>query len=93
MDDVNPELLSMNAKILLNLGRDEEAAGFFEKSLTLDPDRVSSWVLKGVSLANLERHPEALESFIQAIKLDPKDAGTWYYKGRSQIYLGHIDDG
>ena len=59
----------------------DEALGYFDKALELDPKDANACYNKGLALYNLERYDEALGYFDKALELDPKDANACYSTG------------
>lgn len=65
--------LILNGKNLLELNKFEEALGFFEQALLLEPSNADLWNLKGVTLRSLGRYDEAIECFNKSLEIEPRD--------------------
>jgi len=58
---------------LLEDGKFNDALGFFEQALLLNPDDPDLWNHKGITLRSLGRYEEAMECFNKSLKIDPRD--------------------
>lgn len=88
--EVDPDsYLAFNGlgEALLYLGKDDEAAPAFEKSIALRPN-YSAYSNMAVALFRLRRFHESVRSYREALKLDPSDYQTWGNMGDSQYYGG-----
>ena len=52
--------------------RDEEALGFYDKALKINPNYASAYNNKGWSLSNLGKDEEAIIEYDKALKINPK---------------------
>jgi tetratricopeptide (TPR) repeat protein len=75
-------------------GQYQEAIGYFDKSLQLDPENNTIWNNKGLALAKLGKIDEAIECYERALRIKSKDyvvlnnkGGALYKKGRVQEAL------
>ena len=66
-------------------GADKWAIKYFEKVVSLDPERSDAWFEMGISYGELRWFDKAVEAVNKAIALQP-DSGLYYY-GRGRIYL------
>lgn len=53
-----------------HLGRPEEAVGYHDKAIGIEPTFANAWNDKGIALWDIGKHKEALECFNKAIELD-----------------------
>ncbi len=54
-------------------GKFNDALGFFEQALLLNPDDPDLWNHKGIALRSMGRYEEAMECFNKSLKIDPRD--------------------
>ncbi len=54
-------------------GKFNDALGFFEQALLLNPDDPDLWNHKGITLRSMGRYEEAMECFNKSLKIDPRD--------------------
>jgi len=66
-------------------GADRLAIQYFQKALTLDPQRSEAYFQMGVSYGELREYAEAIAAIEKAIALNPK-RGLYYY-GRGRVFL------
>jgi tetratricopeptide (TPR) repeat protein len=66
-------------------GGDRLAVKFFEKVVSLDPNRSQAWFQMAVSYSEIRWFDKAIEAVDHAIELQP-ESGLYYY-GRGRIYL------
>jgi tetratricopeptide (TPR) repeat protein len=83
--DKNPDFWYEKGALASTYGGDRAAVRFFEKVVSLDPDRSEAWFQMAVSYGELRWFDKAVEAADRAIELRP-DAGLYYY-GRGRIYL------
>ena len=57
----------------LEVGKFEEALGFFDQALLLNQNDPELWNHKGVTLRSMGRYDEAIECFNKSLELDPRD--------------------
>lgn len=66
-------------------GGDRLAVKFFEKVVSLDPNRSEAWFQMAVSYGEIRWFDKAIETADRAIEIQP-ESGLYYY-GRGRIYL------
>ena len=66
-------------------GNDSAAIKYFQKAISLDPEKSEAYFGQGVSYGQLENFPEAIALIDKAIKMEPLN-GLYYY-GRARVYL------
>jgi tetratricopeptide (TPR) repeat protein len=59
----NDSALNNKGAAVAGLGRYEEAIGYYDRVLNIDPNYIPALVNKGAALGNLGRHQEAMEYF------------------------------
>ena len=69
----NIDDLIRKGKEKLEEGKFEDALGYFEQALLLDPQNPELWNDKGVALRSIGRYDEAIECFNKSLELDPRD--------------------
>ncbi len=78
------ELLNRAAKLHFNLGRVEEAIGFYRTLLSVQPRNPSLYEEIGVSLETLERYEEAVQNYQMALAINP--ARSYPHRGLGYVY-------
>ena len=78
---------------LSNLGHSEEALGYYDRALALDPEYALAWDNKGAALGHLGRYEEELTCIDRALALNPEHALAWYNKGVELGRLGRHEEG
>jgi len=73
------------AALAATYGADRYAVRYFEKVLSLDPNRSDAWFEMGVSYGELRWFDKAVGAIDRAISMRP-DSGLYYY-GRGRVYL------
>ena len=71
MEDIDK--LIQKGKALLDDCNFEDALGFFEQALLLNPTDPDLWNYKGIALRSLGRYEEAMECFNKSLEIDPRD--------------------
>ncbi|MEK0320847.1 MAG: tetratricopeptide repeat protein [Nitrosopumilus sp.] len=71
MDKIQ-DLVSKGQSFLKD-GKYDDALGFFEQALLLNPDDPDLWNNKGITLRSMGRYEEAMECFNKSLKIDPRD--------------------
>ncbi len=71
--------------------RPQDALGFFQRAVELDPGSVHGWFGQGMSCSNLEEYAATLDYYRKAIGLDPALAIAHHNLGRSLHELGQAD--
>ncbi|TSA17525.1 MAG: tetratricopeptide repeat protein [Nitrosopumilales archaeon] len=69
-------------------GDTEEALIAYDKALELDPNHVSAWNNKGITLSRLKRFEEAIMCYDKAIEIEPQYANAWYNKANALRNFG-----
>lgn len=67
------DVLVEKGNSLLNEGKFEDALGYFEQALLLDPNNPELWNHKGIALRSIGRYNEAIECFNKSLEIDPRD--------------------
>ena len=60
-------------KTLLEENKFDEALGFFEQAIFLEPTNPDLWNLKGVALRSMGRYDEAIDCFNKSLEIEPRD--------------------
>ena len=66
-------------------GNDSAAIKYFQKAISLDPQRSDAYFEQGISYGQLSNFSKAVELVNKAIEMDPHN-GLYYY-GRARVYL------
>jgi tetratricopeptide (TPR) repeat protein len=66
-------------------GNDSAAIKYFQKAISLDPQRSDAYFEQGVSYGQLENFFKAIALINKAIEMEPHN-GLYYY-GRARVYL------
>jgi tetratricopeptide (TPR) repeat protein len=72
------------------MGKFEDAAAAFQRSITLNPGVAESYNSLGEALGQLKRYPQALEAFQQAISLDGSLVRPRYNMGVTYDRMGQL---
>jgi|TARA_B100001105_G_scaffold207611_1_gene171848 tetratricopeptide (TPR) repeat protein len=67
------EELVLKGKSFLESGDFDNALGFFEQALLLNPQNPDLWNYKGTALRSLGRYNESMDCFNNSLKIDPRD--------------------
>jgi tetratricopeptide (TPR) repeat protein len=73
--------LMTEGNVLMDSGKYDEALGYYNKALNIDPKNSYAWYNKGMALCLLGKYKEAMEYYDKAIEIDPDNGMTWYAKG------------
>jgi cytochrome c-type biogenesis protein CcmH/NrfG len=84
----DPRVAALAAEIALELGRDEDAARFLERSLAIDPDRREALILEARLRLRQGRPREALAAAERACALEPNDPAALGLLASIQATLG-----
>ena len=71
MDQIDE--LTLKGKNLLEENKFEDALGFFEQAILLEPSNPDLWNLKGAALRSLGRYDEAITCFNKSLEIEPRD--------------------
>ena len=85
-------LAVQTARLMLNLGRQEEAAALIRHALMLDPLNVEAHLTSGWQLTIDGRLMEAEVAYRKALELSPEHARIHFYLGSICFLLGRLDD-
>ena len=77
----DPIYLYQQADLLIQFGRNKEAAGLLDRALALDNTNANTWAKHGQALRRIDRLEESLRSFNRAVELDPGYAWAWNGRG------------
>ncbi len=66
-------------------GNDKAAIRYFQKALSLDPQKSGAYFSQGISYGQLGQYTRAIALIDKALELDPEN-GLYYY-GRGRVYL------
>ena len=81
----NPDYWYEKGALASVYGGDRLAVKFFEKVVSLEPNRSEAWFQMAVSYGEIRWFDKAIEAVDHAIELQP-ESGLYYY-GRGRIYL------
>jgi len=81
----NADYWAERGSLCATYGNDKAAIKFYQKALTLDPQRSDVYFHLGISYGETGEFENALDALNKAISLDPKKAV--YYYGRGRVYL------
>ncbi len=70
----------------------EKALEHYDKALVVDPEYVTAWIKKGLSLRGLGGFEKAIRCYDKALEIDPNHAEVWYNKGLALRSLGRFDE-
>jgi tetratricopeptide (TPR) repeat protein len=73
-------------------GHPDEAIGYFEQALRLDPDVADTHSGLGIALLQLGRTQEAVTHLEQALRIDPDDADAHNNLGLALLQLGRTQE-
>ncbi len=92
VDHDNPRALEMQAFLLLDLGRNDEAGGIFDRILQQDHRHFHALLGKGRSLLGMGGFPASLDYFDQALEINPQDREALINKGLALYLSGRQDE-
>jgi len=92
MDDSRPDAWLLKGRILMRLGRMEDALEAFNRTLDLDNTLAEAWNGKGVLLAQRGQIAASLDCFENATYLNPKFKDAWNNMGLALYYLDRPGD-
>ncbi len=73
-------------------GRQDRAVDAFKRSLSVDPNRVETYINLGVSYANMERFKEAEKMLVRALSIDPQNQEALAKLGAVYTHLGKYEE-
>jgi len=76
---------------LMQLGRFQEAEGYFETAKELEPRLASAWYLCGVCLGEQGRFDEAIDHWKKTVELDRNHCDAIYFLGKTYGMKGMWD--
>ena len=82
--DINPkyfDAVTASAVIMDNLGKKEEARGFYERALAIEPENRFLRMSYALNLATGGKIPEAIEIYTNLVKEYPGEYGLYQYLG------------
>ncbi|ACX72856.1 TPR repeat-containing protein [Methanocaldococcus vulcanius M7] len=85
-DKYNIEALFGVGYCLNALNKFDEALGYWNEYLRLNPKDASGWFNKGVSLYNLKDYKNAIYCFKKVIELNPKDVDSYLFIINAYLY-------
>lgn len=88
----DPRALEMQAFLLLDLGRNDEAAGIFDKILQKDQRHFHALLGKGRALMGMGGGQASLEYFDRALTINPQDPEALVNKGLALYLSGRQDE-
>jgi tetratricopeptide (TPR) repeat protein len=86
-DPINPIALLERGRVLVDLGRYQDAIASFDEAISLKPKSAMAFFHRGRALAALNHPMRGIESFEQAIELQPDFALAHLHRG---LALGHL---
>lgn len=81
LDAFKAESFSNRGTSFITLGKYEEAIGFFENALKLDPNYIEAYYRMAMALIGLGKYEEALQNLENYLKINPKNAEILNHKG------------
>jgi tetratricopeptide (TPR) repeat protein len=70
-------------------GNDSAAIRFFQKAITLDPQRSGAYFTQGISYGQLDEFDKALRLINKAIAMEPRNGLFIYGRGRVHLLAGN----
>ena len=90
-EDLEANAYNMRGTFKFVIGNAREALSDLERSTTLRPDYVQSWVKKASVHMELSDRDAAFNDFTRAIEADPSDPDIYYHRGQVNFILGEFD--
>jgi tetratricopeptide (TPR) repeat protein len=84
--------VSIEAVILLLLGRNEEAIASYDRAIEIKSDCHEVWNSRGIVLVNLGRNEEAIASYDRAIEIKSDYYEAWDNRGIALSNLGRNEE-
>lgn len=88
----NPPALEMQAFLLLDLARNDQALAIFDKILQKDPQHFHALLGKGRALLGMGGSQASLGYFNQALEINPQDPEALINKGLALYFSGRYDE-
>src|SRR5262249_5890365 len=87
------EAHSNHARILRQMGRQQDAVARCDRALILNPFLLDALLLRGNSLRDLGRLSEALEMFDRSVSINPNQPLADYKRGLTLVLAGGREEG
>jgi tetratricopeptide (TPR) repeat protein len=84
----HPSMLYNHGKVLMELGRMEQAAGMLRRTVQALPGHAAAWFELGRATLAREDFETAFEAFSRALELEPGDSDARRNLGRVALRLG-----
>ncbi|UBF27427.1 tetratricopeptide repeat protein [Kovacikia minuta CCNUW1] len=78
-------------KALYFEGRHEDAIGFYDKAIQMEPENPKAWFGRGATLARLQQLEEAVVAYDRAIQIKPDASEAWFGKGAALAKLQQLE--
>jgi tetratricopeptide (TPR) repeat protein len=82
----------VEASVLVESQKYQEALKHFETALNLDPRRADGWLNKGFAHSKLDQHFDALHCLEECIKIEPDYWEAWMLKAGTLLALKRKDE-
>ena len=86
------EVFFHKARTAFDLGHHQEAIGYYDQSLQLEPANPTTWFNKGTVLILLQRYEEAVRCFDRAYQMDSDYIDALHNKGTCLNGLGRYEE-
>ncbi|KAJ1020166.1 hypothetical protein NDA16_004446 [Ustilago loliicola] len=90
-EDLEANAYNMRGTFKFVIGNAKEALADLERSTSLRPNYVQSWVKKASVHMELSDKEEAFKDFDRAIEANPEDPDIYYHRGQVNFILGEFD--
>ncbi|EST05723.1 Tetratricopeptide TPR2 [Kalmanozyma brasiliensis GHG001] len=90
-EDLEANAYNMRGTFKFVIGNAKEALSDLERSTSLRPNYVQSWVKKASVHMELSDKDAAFADFDRAIEADPSDPDIYYHRGQVNFILGEFD--
>jgi glyoxylase-like metal-dependent hydrolase (beta-lactamase superfamily II) len=88
----NPDAQELQALLLNDLGRPQEALEAFDQVLAQNPDHVQMVLGKGCALMGLGRYEDSLALFDEVLVRQPQSSQAQIYKGMALYLAGRVEE-
>ncbi len=78
--------------VQLEKGQNEQAIGFFNKALELNPKYVDAYYNRGIAYRRQGLNELAISDYTKTLELNPKEARAYVNRGNVYIAQGRLDD-